>query len=119
MVICVFSFIFNRKIWKKLASAALLCVYVPDFAGTYLLIYLLIPLLFFVNDNEDSKINYLFACFFAIATTFLIVPYKFNVDAYYSLTGSFVVISISVFCLFLALVGNAIYELTRRKQEPL
>ena len=117
IILCIFSFVFNTKCWKKLASIALLCIYIPDFSGTYLLLYLLIPLLFFINDTENDKIDYIYACLLAITTTFLIIPYKFNIKTYYLLTAPFVIISLCVFSLFLLLLGNALYDLIMRKNS--
>ena len=117
VLLSVFSFAFNKKQWKKIASVSLLCVYIPDFSVFYLLVYLLIPLLFFINDSSSARSDYVYACLFAITTTFLVVPYKFKVESYYLLTGSFVVISLCVFCLFLLLVANAVYELIMEKKS--
>lgn len=117
VLLSVFSFAFNKKQWKKIASVSLLCVYIPDFSGFYLLVYLLIPLLFFINDSSSARSDYVYACLFAITTTFLVVPYKFKVESYYLLTGSFVVISLCVFCLFLLLAANAVYDLAKQKRE--
>lgn len=115
--LCVFSFAFNKKIWKKLLSVSLLCVYVPDFSGMYLLLYLLIPLLHFINDGEESALDFAFACLFAVATTFLIVPHKFVLSAYYLVTGSFVVISLSVFAMFLLVVLSAAFDLIKERRQ--
>lgn len=115
-LLCVFSFAFNKKLWKKLVSVTLLCIYFPDFSGFYLLVYLLIPLLFFINDSENDWLDYVYACLFAVATTFLIVPYKMDGGILYNMiSGSFIVVSLCVFCLFLLLVLNAVYDLAKQK----
>ena len=115
-LLCVFSFVYNKNQWKKLASVSLLCVYIPDFSGFYLLVYLLIPLLFFINDKSNGKCDYIYACLFAVATTFLVVPYKIKGGVLYNMiSGSFIVVSLCVFCLFLLLVANAVYDLAKQK----
>lgn len=119
VALCIFSFACNKKMWKKLACVSLLCIYVPDFSGMYLLVYLLIPLVFFINDVQDDNVDYFYACLFAITTTFLVIPYKFKVESHYLLTGSFVVISLCVFCLLLLLFANAVYELMSKKREKI
>lgn len=117
VALCIVSFACNKKMWKKLACVSLLCIYVPDFSGMYLLVYLLIPLVFFINDVQNDNVDYFYACLFAITTTFLVIPYKFKVESHYLLTGSFVVISLCVFCLLLLLFANAVYELVSKKRE--
>ena len=117
-VLCVFSFVYNKNQWKKLASVSLLCVYIPDFSGFYLLVYLLIPLLFFINDKSNGKCDYIYACLFAVATTFLVVPYKIKGGVLYNIiSGSFILVSLCVFCLLLLLFANAVYELMSKKRE--
>ena len=113
----LFSFFFNKKKWRKFAALSLLCVYVPDFSGMYLPLYLFIPLLFFINDADNSKMDCLYACLFAISLTFVIVPYRFNIPTYYLMTGSFVLISLSMFSIYVLLVGNAIYDLVKKKND--
>lgn len=116
--VCIFSFVYNKKIWKKLTCASLLCIYVPDFSGFYLLVYFMIPLLFFINDMDNGRCDYIYACLFAVITTFLLVPFKLEGGLYYGIiTGSFIVISLCVFCLFLLLFANAVYELMSKKRE--
>ena len=117
-VLCVFSFVYNKNQWKKLASVSLLCVYIPDFSGFYLLVYLLIPLLFFINDKSNGKCDYIYACLFAVATTFLVVPYKIKGGVLYNIiSGSFILVSLCVFCLFLLLAANAVYDFAKQKRE--
>ncbi|MCR4925234.1 MAG: DUF2029 domain-containing protein [Clostridiales bacterium] len=116
--LCVFSFVFNERSWKKLASASLLCMYVPDFSGFYLLIYFIIPLLFFINEKENNKIDYVYACLFAIITTFFIIPFKLEGGIYYNIiTGSFIVISLCVFLFLMLLFFDAICNVARKGKE--
>lgn len=112
---CVFSFFANKRVWKKIASMSLLCIYVPDFAATYLLLFLLIPLLLFINDEKIDKMDYLYALLFAVSTSLLILPGKIQFGNYYLVTTSFIIMSLSVFSMFILLVGSAFYELIKEK----
>lgn len=117
IIFSIFAFAFNKTLWKKLACISFLCIYVPDFAAFYLLVYLILPLVFFINDATNDKANYFYAVLFAIIISFFVVPYNFKIPSNYVVTGSFVVIVFCVFILYVSLVVNAVYNFCTTKNK--
>lgn len=70
----IFSFFFLKDGWKKLLAMSLMCVYVPEKSGLYSVLFALVPLIVFLNDNSLGKKNYVYALLFAVIISMLIIP---------------------------------------------
>lgn len=116
LIIGIFTFAFSKETWKKLTSLSLLCAYIPDFSGTYLLVYMIIPTLFFINDRTESKQNYIAAFLLAMITTFIVIPYKVKLETYYKITGSFIIMVYSSFLLYSILFLEATRNFIKSKK---
>ena len=105
----IFIFCFSSSFWKKLMGPALLCIVIPIMSWQYTLIFLFIPLLYFINDYDDSKINKFYAALFAIIISFLIIPISASLKKQ-PLTANFVVqdfgVQLLMFTLFLESLQN-------------
>ena len=118
----VFISCFSLSFWKRLAGLALLCIVVPVMSWQYTLIFLFIPLLYFINDYNDSKANRFYAALFAIIISFLIIPISTNLRKQ-PLTANFVVqdfaVQLLMFTLFLEALHNCWNQRTLIKKKIL
>ena len=105
----VFISCFSSSFWKKLTGLALLCIVVPVMSWQYTLIFLFIPLLYLINDYDDSKTNRFYSALFAIIISFLIIPISTPLQKQ-PLRANFVVqdftVQLLMFTLFLEAVQN-------------
>lgn len=104
----IFSFFFSEEKWKKVFSLTVLCIYIPSVSYMYTLIFLIVPLVFFINEKKQSGIfDFFYAMIFAIVIVFFIIPVKTNAEVYF-VTGNFALQQTVLMLMFLMVVGQAI-----------
>ncbi|MBO7048725.1 MAG: DUF2029 domain-containing protein [Spirochaetia bacterium] len=100
---------YSSLFWKRLAGLSLLCILVPVMSWQYALIFLFIPLLYFINDYDDSKSSRFYAVLFAIIISFLIIPISASLQKQ-PLTANFVVQDFAVQFLMLTLFLESLHN---------
>lgn len=90
LILGIFTFIFSNHLWKKISCLTLLCIYIPSVSYQYSMLFLLLPLIYFINDESNTKFDLLCALMFAIMVSLLIIPFEINPSgARYPLTAAF------------------------------
>jgi hypothetical protein len=81
----ILSVLFLRSKWRSVALLSLLMILVPSISYEYVLIYMLIPLILFLDSQEKlTKIN----CLYLICFILIFVPFNFgNINALNSKFG--------------------------------
>lgn len=106
----IFTFWFVPSFWKKLSALSLLCILIPTMSWQYTLIFLFIPLLYFINDSDDSKSSRYYAFLFALIVSILIIPVSTPLRKQ-PLTAGFVIqdfaVQLFAFSLFIESLKNA------------
>ena len=117
LIIGIFSFFFAKEKWKKWAIPAFLCFYIPPMSGMYVLMFMVIPFLDFINSEQESLFDYLYSVVFAIIFALLIIPLKVDMVPY-AVTGSFALQCMALlfmyFCIFISSVRN-LFNIIRKK----
>lgn len=67
LLIAIGLFFFCESKWKQIAILACLMVLVPSFSYTYNILYLVIPLIFFLDKEYEGKMDILYAILFAFS----------------------------------------------------
>lgn len=62
---------FNAK-WKLVAIASMMLVIVPGFSFIYNIVYMMIPLMLFLDEKKRNKLDYIYAILFALQFAFLV-----------------------------------------------
>lgn len=108
-------FFISKKKWQKYAALSLLCIFMPDVSYQYVLIFLFIPIISFLNDNEDV-FSRLYAILFGIMLPMLIIPIHFGNSRYFATVG-FVIQFIALFVFDTFIFFHNLYEIIRRKNR--
>lgn len=117
LVICLFIFIKSTKKWQKIFSLVMCCIYIPSVSYQYSMIFLLIPLSFFINDdNLDSKLSNFYAFAFAVCISMLIIPIKIDADRYF-LSGGFIIQQCIMALMLLSVFIETIINCKKRTME--
>lgn len=124
VLICVMLFIIAftvKESWKELLCYTLIMILVPSFSGAYVLLFMLIPLVEFLNyqtQNKEQTGNRIFDFFYALLFLLLMSPLALPDVSYFDtniqpgpLTGSFLCYFICVFLLVLLLIFEGIKAL--------
>lgn len=61
-----------KEQWKLYAVISLILVLVPGFSYIYSIVYMIIPLLYFLNERKTKKLDYVYAALFALQFIFII-----------------------------------------------
>lgn len=61
--VCLWSI---KKEWKQVCLLTTLIVLVPGFSWTYVLIFFIIPLIMFINEENKNKRDYIYLIFFVL-----------------------------------------------------
>lgn len=102
----IFSFFFNNEKWKKLAVPAFLCFYIPPTSWTYVLLFMIIPFLEFMNKRQETLFDMLYSVIYAFIFALLIIPYQLFIIPY-SITGSFLLQLVLLLIMYLSLFFSA------------
>lgn len=117
LLIGVFSFFFSNEKWKKLAVPAFLCFYIPPTSWMYVLMFMVIPFVEFINSEQKSIFDYFYSIVFAAIFALLIVPFKVVISPY-DVTGGFVLqvgaLLFMYFCIFASAVKN-LFDLIKKR----
>ncbi len=113
------STFFVREKWK--VSALLCCIMIglPGFSFQYTVIFMVIPLIQFLNKESFSNIDYLYMVLFAMMFVFVsLVPISFLsvIEGVYPVTATVFLESISIFIIPFVIIINEIYEYLKGKK---
>lgn len=70
----VFMYFFSKDDYKKLFSLSALCIYIPNISYAYSLVFLLLPLIAFIEDEKESKFEFVYAFCFAVMISTIATP---------------------------------------------
>ena len=112
----LFSFFFVNEKWKKLAIPAFLCFFIPPTSWMYVLIFLIIPFIEFINTDQKSFFDNIYAVIFALVFAIVIIPVKIPLSPY-AVTGAFALqagaLVFMYFCIFISAVKNIVLNKNR------
>lgn len=115
-VLLFVSFFFLEKKWMKLMVPALMCILIPPTSFMYVLIFLMIPFLCYLNEEKDSDIDKIYSFMFAVLFSIIIIPVSFP-SSPYSITGCFIMQVSTVFFFLFALCRNAFINMIKYSKE--
>lgn len=124
IVLCTLIYILNKEIWKKLFALTMFMIWIPSFSYTYVLIFMIIPLVLFIKE-EKSSLDYVYSVFFAIIMGTWCLPKINNVNylngeefKFYLTYGTLIVNLILVlFSIFLLIEGVRNIVLKKRNNN--
>lgn len=79
MLLCLWVYHATHRYWEKLFCLSLLCIYIPSITYQYALLFLLIPLVYFLNDHEVGPFDGLYDVAFAVFVSLLVIPIRFPI----------------------------------------
>ena len=106
----IFSFFFSDEKWKKLAIPAFLCFYIPPTSWMYVLIFMFIPFVEFINSEQKSVFDNIYSMVFAVIFALVIIPCKIPAEVYY-ITGAFALQSVALLFMYLCIFISALRNL--------
>lgn len=84
--------------WKKIFLLSAVIVGLPPFSYMYAILYLVAPLILFLNENKDSKWDRIYAVCFA----FCFAPMGFNIEAIFGKATVPYMLTLNVFVMAIA-----------------
>lgn len=117
LLIGIFSFFFSNEKWKKLAVPAFLCFYIPPTSWMYVLMFMIIPFVDFINSEQKSIFDYFYSMVFAVIFALLIVPFKVAISPY-DVTGGFVLQVGALLLMYFCIFASAVKNLFDNKKNP-
>ena len=84
----IFSYFHSDSEWKKLASLSLMCILIPDVSYLYVLLFLFIPIVSFLNDETEGILPDFYALCFGTIMPVLVIPVKVDFPRYF-VSGGF------------------------------
>lgn len=106
-LICFFR---TEMFWKKTLFLSLLCIYIPNVSFQYSLLFLIIPLVFFIQVDVNTKFNKVIALLFGVLFSLLVIPGKLQYKNYYVVTYSFIVLQLVLLTFSIMLVVDTFRE---------
>lgn len=72
LLICILIFFLNQEEWKRLFALSLLCIWIPEFSYTYVLILMFIPFISLIAVKKEiyCTMDYVYRILFA----FMLIP---------------------------------------------
>lgn len=117
VIVCAIIFFFNKETWKKLVAVSLFIVWIPEFNPTYILIFFIPALIYFLKSNKN-KFEWFYMCCFVLIFSPIALPSIQRVNEIvaeagageqYPLYGGYLVINIVLLLFALALVVEGCY----------
>lgn len=100
LLVMLFIVLFSKQRWQRILGCSLMCVLIPGFSWMYNVLYLLLPLVYFMKENSQvTRRNVI--CTILFALIFSPLPYGYIAD---SLPGANK-ISISTLTVFISLLA--------------
>lgn len=118
--IVIFIFMTNKDEWKKMFAIVLFCIWIPEFSYTYTLIFLILPLISYLNADAGKKIaliDYIYIVLYVImflptaTTTF---PEMDVPGVPYPLSGSVMIVNGAIVAFSLLLIIDGISALVTK-----
>ena len=113
--LCMLIFLFNTERWKKIFAIALLCIWLPEFSYTYTLLFLTIPLFFFLKDTETESVlvRTIYSVLFLIIVSPLALPSLSCFDTpgvKFPLSAATLLINFSIISICIILIITGIFK---------
>lgn len=122
LLICIAIFLLCREEWKKLFAIALLCIWLPEFSYTYMLLLFIVPLIVYLRNNilMCSITDYFYRFLFIVIFVPLPLPQILEMDfenIKFPINYSTIIINIAIALMSLILVfdGAKCYVQKRNK----
>lgn len=117
---CLLLYFLTNKNWQKLFILSLLCIWIPAFSFTYMLIIFMIPFIFYLKEenNINTVLSYLYGILFIIILIPIALPNIDSWDIIMPLSFPTVVVNLAIVSIsFLILLESAKKRLIVRSQE--
>lgn len=121
--IAIFIFMANKEEWKKMFAIVLFCIWVPEFSGTYTLIFFILPLICYLNTDTGKKIviiDYIYTALYIIIflpTATVVFPEMDIPGAAYPLSGSVMIVNGAIVAFSLLLIVDGISAFIIKKKR--
>ena len=102
----------TSRYWEKLFSLSLLCIYIPSISYQYVLMFLLIPLVYFLNEKEVGPFDGLYDVAFALLVSLLVVPVQFPVKI------TLVIHQLCLLAMMLCICAETLMSKRRKLSDP-
>lgn len=79
MLLCLWVYHDTRRYWEKLFCLSLLCIYIPSISYQYALLFLIIPLVYFLNEKDVGPFDGFYDVAFAVFVSLLVIPVQFPI----------------------------------------
>lgn len=81
IVYCLLLYFFSNQNWQKLFAASLLCIWIPAFSFTYMLIIFMIPFIFYLKEEKNihTCLSYIYGILFIVILIPIALP---NIDSW-------------------------------------
>lgn len=119
--ICILIYFLNTDIWKKVFALTIFMIWIPSFSYTYVLIFMILPLVLFLNTEKKTH-DYLYATFFSIIMGTWCLP-KLNQINFlngeefkFYLTYGTILVNIVIVLFSFLLIVDGIYNVFERKK---
>lgn len=121
VVLLLVGSLFIKKKWKRIAAISLVVILMPDFSFIYNVIYLIIPLIFFIKDVKGKKITFLNTIYMlCFVGAFAPLPYGDifrSVGGYNNMNVGTMISSLSLILLALFLTGEGVYKMFKQSKK--
>lgn len=107
-------FFFLEKKWMKLMIPSLMCILIPPASYMYVLLFLMIPFLYYINERNVSKMDKIYSVMYAVLFSIIVIPVTLPASPY-SVTGCFILQTCAVFFFFVDFCRIAAANLINRK----
>lgn len=120
-ILCLITYITNKALWKKVFALVMFIIWIPSFSYTYTLLFLILPLLLFLNEKSE-KTDIFFAICFALTLSPWCLPKLsrinfLNGDEFkFYLTGGMLAVNLLLLCMLLILFFSGIVALMNGKE---
>ena len=120
-LVCILIYLLNTDIWKKVFALIIFMIWIPSFSYTYVLIFMIIPLVFFLK-TEKKRNDYLYAVFFAVIMGTWCLPKLNQVNFLkgeefkFYLTYGTILVNIVIALFSLLLIMDGVYNIFQRKK---
>ena len=118
ILIVVFIYFTAQETWKKMFAISLVCIWIPTFSYTYMLILLIVPFLFFCNEIKTGICIAIYRILYLIILIPIALPSLERLDfpeAQYPLSWSTVIINMSIIFFVITLIVDNILQIIKKK----
>ncbi len=106
--------VFQREKWKQMTLITCIVIGLPGFSFQYCMIFISLPLIFFLKQHSRRMQDYLYAILFSMMLMFAVFPHwKLNsVNGYYPLTMTVMLEEVGLMTMTIALILDTVISLS-------